>query len=155
MTVFLLISTQLNCCSFSYHRHYSLGQNTCTAFLLIKVYFCIQEYLQQAQDLVENESILLQTLGKEKTEIHINSRAPCACKHSPYLRKCSYLPIREILVITWRYVQPTDQLTARPSTPQAYQCKITQSTGIATRGYFGKKSHSHPCLVKQRQLKSQ
>ena len=85
---------------FFYHRHYSLGQNTCTALLLIKVYFCIQEYLQQAQDLVENESILLQTLGKEKTEIHVNSRAPCAHEHSPYLRKFSYLPIREILVIT-------------------------------------------------------
>ena len=87
MTVFLLISTQLNCCSFSYHRHYPLGQNTCTALLLIKVYFCIQEYLQQAQDLVENESILLQTLGKEKTEIHGNSGVPCAREHSSIPKK--------------------------------------------------------------------
>ena len=97
MTVFLLISTQLNCCSFSYHPHYSLGQNTCTALLLIKVYFCIQEYLQQAQDLVENESILLQTLGKEKTEIHINSGAPRACKHSPIPKKMQLSTHRKIL----------------------------------------------------------
>ena len=87
MTVFLLISTQLNCCSFCYHQQYSLGQNTCTALLLIEVYFCIQEYLQQAQDLVENESILLQTLGKEKTDIHVNSRVPCACERSPIPKK--------------------------------------------------------------------
>ena len=87
MTAFLLFSTQLNCCSFSHYRHYSLGQNTCTALLLIKVYFCIQEYLQQAQDLVENESILLQTLGKEKTEIHVNSGAPGTRERSPIPKK--------------------------------------------------------------------
>ena len=42
------------------------------------------------------------------------------------------LPIPENLVITWPYTDrrpPTD----RPSTPQAYQCKITQSTGVATQ----------------------
>ena len=44
-------------------------------------------------------------------------------------------------------VRPPDQ----PSVPpQANQCKITQSTGKATRGYFGGKSQSHPRLVKQR-----
>ena len=36
----------------------------------------------------------------------------------------------------------------RQSAPQAYECKITQSTGMenpnATRSYFGGKSHSHP-----------
>ena len=100
MTVFLLISTQLNCCSFSYHRHYPLGHNTCTALLLIKVYFCIQEYLQQAQDLVENESILLQTLGKEKQRYTLIAGLHAHASVAPYLRKCICLPIREILVIT-------------------------------------------------------
>ena len=54
------------------------------------------------------------------------SGAPCArLSVSPHLKKCGNLPIREILVITWPYV--------RPSAPQAYQCKITQSTGMATQ----------------------
>ena len=54
------------------------------------------------------------------------SGAPCArLSVSPHLKKCGNLPIREIVVITWPYV--------RPSAPQAYQCKITQSTGMATQ----------------------
>ena len=42
-----------------------------------------------------------------------------------YLRKCGNLPIWEILVITWLY--------DRPPAPQVFQCKITKSTGMATR----------------------
>ena len=114
MTVFLLISTQLNCCSFSYHRHYPLGHNTCTALLLIKVYFCIQEYLQQAQDLVENESILLQTLGKEKTEIHVDSGAPCARERSPVPKKM-HLSTHQGDFGNHMTVFPTDRLTDSPS----------------------------------------
>ena len=49
---------------------------------------------------------------------------------APYLGKCDDLLIREILVIG-------NHVTARPtyypSAPQAYQCKITQSTGMATQ----------------------
>ena len=37
--------------------------------------------------------------------------------------------IREILVITWPFVHPP----VRPFAPKAYQCKINQSTGMATQ----------------------
>ena len=47
-------------------------------------------------------------------------------------RKCGNLPIWEILVITWPYAR----LPARPSAPQTYQCKITQSKGIACQMQF-------------------
>ena len=51
------------------------------------------------------------------------------------------LDIRENLVITWPYID-------RPSAPQVYQCKITQSTGMATqmqlKVLFGRKSHGRP-----------
>ena len=46
---------------------------------------------------------------------------------APWVRKVGNLPIREILVIV--SVRPTD----RPSTPQAYECRITQPTGMATQ----------------------
>ena len=56
-------------------------------------------------------------------------------------KKIWYLCIREILVVTRPYVRPN----ARPSAPQAHQCEITQSTGMATqmqlKVLFGKKSH--------------
>ena len=49
--------------------------------------------------------------------------------------------------------------TVRRCAPQAYQCKIIQSAGMATQiqleVIFGGKLHSHPHLAKQRQLKSQ
>ena len=47
---------------------------------------------------------------------------------APYLRKCVNLPIRKNFGnhVT---VRPTD----RPSTLQAYQCKLAQSTGMATQ----------------------
>ena len=52
-----------------------------------------------------------------------HSGAPRGCKAlvsvAPYLRKCGNLSIRHV--------------TVRPSAPQAYQCKITQSTGMATQ----------------------
>ena len=41
---------------------------------------------------------------------------------------------------------------ARPSAPQAYQCKTTQSTGIATQcntGFFGGKLHGHPDFLER------
>lgn len=40
-------------------------------------YFNFKEYLQQAQDLVENESILLQTLGKRQVEAPVSVFASC------------------------------------------------------------------------------
>ena len=49
---------------------------------------------------------------------------------APWVRKCGKLPIQENLVITWPY---TERASDRPSAPQAYQCKITQSTGMATQ----------------------
>ena len=48
-------------------------------------------------------------------------------------------------------VHPPDN---RPPAPQVNQCKITQSTGIATRMQI-EESLSHPHFAKQRQLKSQ
>ena len=47
-----------------------------------------------------------------------------------WVRKCGKLPIRENLVIMWLY---TGRPPNRPSTPQASQCKITHSTGMATQ----------------------
>ena len=47
---------------------------------------------------------------------------------APWVRKCGKLLIRENLVITWPY---TERSPDRPSAPQVYQCKITQSTGVA------------------------
>ena len=42
----------------------------------------------------------------------------------------------------------------RPSAPQAYQCKITQSTGISThmqlKVLFGRKSHGRPDFKKEK-----
>ena len=49
---------------------------------------------------------------------------------APWVRKCGELPIQENLVITWPY---TERASDRPSAPQVYQCKITQSTGTATQ----------------------
>ena len=49
---------------------------------------------------------------------------------APQLRKCGNLRIRENLVTTRPY---TERASDRPSAPQAYQCKITQSTGMATQ----------------------
>ena len=47
----------------------------------------------------------------------------------------------------------------RPSAPQAYECKITQSMGMATqmqlKVILREIAYSHRRLVKQRQLKSQ
>ena len=59
----------------------------------------------------------------------------------PWVKKCGKLPIRENLVITDR--TPTAGPPNRLSAPQAYQCKIIQSTGMATqmqlKVLFGKK----------------
>ena len=57
------------------------------------------------------------------------SRAKRA-QRSTGVRKCGKLPTRENLVITWPY---TDRPPGRPSAPLASQCKITQSTGMATQ----------------------
>ena len=54
----------------------------------------------------------------------IDSEAP-RVGGAPQLRKCSNLPMRENLEITWPY---TERANDRPSAPHAYQCKITQST---------------------------
>ena len=47
-----------------------------------------------------------------------------------WVRKCGKLLIRENLVMTWPY---TDRLPDRSSAPQAYQCKITPSIGMANQ----------------------
>ena len=74
------------------------------------------------------------------------------------VRKFGHLPIPEILVIT-SPLTPARPL-GRPSVrTTGILMSITQINSYgnpnATRGYFGGKSHSHPRLVKQRQLKSQ
>ena len=59
----------------------------------------------------------------------------CA-KHAsgaPWVRKWSNLPIWENLVIRWRYTDRLPLPSDRPSAPQAYQCKITPSTGMETQ----------------------
>ena len=77
-------------------------------------------------------------------ELHARCEAPLV-GWAPQLRKFCNLPIRENLVITWLTVH---RASDRPSTPQAYQCKITQSIGMATqmqlKVLFGRKSHDHP-----------
>ena len=55
-----------------------------------------------------------------------SSRARSAGSGAPWVKKCDKLPIRQNFEITWPY-------TDRPSAPQAYQCKIIQSTGTATQ----------------------
>ena len=53
--------------------------------------------------------------------------------------------------------QPTVRSSDRPSAPQAYHCKVTQSTGMATQMQLevilAGNLHSHRRLVKQKQLK--
>ena len=84
-----------------------------------------------------------------------SSRARSARSGAPWVKKCGKLPIRENLVITWPY---TDRPPDRPSAPQAYQCKIIQSTGMATemqlKVLFGKKSHGRPDFKKEKTTKS-
>ena len=48
-----------------------------------------------------------------------------ACSRAPWVRKFGYLCIQEVMVVTC----PSDHQSA----PQAYQCKITQSTDTATQ----------------------
>ena len=60
-----------------------------------------------------------------------------------------YLWIQDILVVTWPQVRPL----TRPSVQQVYQCKMTQSTGIATQmelEVFGAKSRGHPALKREK-----
>ena len=52
---------------------------------------------------------------------------------APWVRKWSNLPIWENLVIRWRYTDRPPFPSDRPSAPQAYQCKITPSTGMETQ----------------------
>ena len=47
-------------------------------------------------------------------------------------------------------VRPPALLTDRPSAPQAYQCKITQSTGIATQGFIWKETAWLPGLLERK-----
>ena len=60
---------------------------------------------------------------------------------APWVGKFGYLCIREFL-----------------SAPQAYQCKITQSTGMPTqmqlKVLFGRKSHFRPDFSKEKQQQS-
>ena len=71
---------------------------------------------------------------------------------APWVRKCGKLPIQENLVITCPYTaRPRD----RPSAPQAYQCKIIQSTVMATQMQLEVILQSHLRLVNQKQLKRQ
>ena len=53
---------------------------------------------------------------------------------APWVRKWSNLSARENLVIMWPYsARPPASPRDRPFAPQAYQCKIYQSTGMATQ----------------------
>ena len=106
-----------------------------------------------------NSNRLIRTLSMALFSISIISRGlmtlPIFCggarSWAPWVRKFDYPCIWEILVILFPY--------ARPSAPQAYQCKITQSTGIATQsntGFFGGKLHGHPdFLEREREKKKQ
>ena len=96
-----------------------------------------------------NSSRLIRTLSMALFRISIISRGlmtlPIFCREArswpPWVRKFDYPCIREILVIT------------RSSTPQAYQCKITQATGIATQiqhGVFWRKIAWPPGLFRGR-----
>ena len=76
-------------------------------------------------------------------------------QRSIMVRKFGHLPIPKILVITC-------PLTTARSTVRPHHRYTNVNDSInrygnpnATRGYFGGKWHSHPRLVKQRQLKSQ
>ena len=48
----------------------------------------------------------------------------------------------------------SERASDRPSAPQAYQCKITQSTGMGTqmqlKVLFGRKSHGRPDFWKEK-----
>ena len=76
-------------------------------------------------------------------------------QRSIMVRKFGHLPIPKILVITCPLTP------ARPTVCQHHRhTNVNDSINRygnpnATRGYFGGKWHSHPRLVKQRQLKSQ
>ena len=80
-------------------------------------------------------------------------------QRSIMVRKFGHLPIPEILVITCPLTPARPP--ARPTVRQHHRhTNVNNSINRygnpnATRGYFGGKSHSHPRLVKQRQLKSQ
>ena len=52
-------------------------------------------------------------------------RSAKRAQRSIMVRKFGYLPIPEIVI--------RDPTPDRPSAPQVYQCKITQSTGMATQ----------------------
>ena len=83
--------------------------------------------------------MLFRTKWHLKVIIAELSRARCG---APWVGKFGYLCIREFL-----------------SASQAYQCKITQSTGMPTQMkldiFFAGTLHGQPRLMKQRQLKSQ
>ena len=80
-------------------------------------------------------------------------------QRSIMLRKFGHLPIPEILVMACP-LRPA-RTPSRPTVlPHHRHTNVNNSINRygnpnANRGYFGGKSHSHPCLVKQRQLKSQ
>ena len=60
--------------------------------------------------------------------------------------------LRENLVITWPYARPSVCTTGIPMLNNPIN---RYGNSNATGGYFGGKSHSHPRLVRQTQLKSQ
>ena len=103
-----------------------------------------------------NSTRLIRTLSMALFTISIISRGlmtlPIFCsgarRWAPWVRKFDYPCIREILVIMVPY--------ARPFAPQAYQFKITQSTGIATlmqHGVFWRKIAWPPGLFRERERK--
>ena len=74
---------------------------------------------------------------------------------APWVRKSSNLPIWENLVMTWPYTaRPPERPSVRTTgIPMKNNSINRYGNPNATRGYFGGKSHSHRCLVKQRQQK--
>ena len=70
------------------------------------------------------KTVSLKALFIEQLVIAELSRARSAWSGAARARKCGYLSIREIFVVKWPCIRPP----TRPSAPQAYRCKITQST---------------------------
>ena len=91
-------------------------------FYQVSVHKCVQRWRVSEQRLLgqsKNNRLLI----VERT--NSGALACKACNGAPWVRKWSNLPIQENLVITWPYAH----LAGRLSPTQAYQCKITQSTG--------------------------
>ena len=142
----------LHCCcilllwgSLEYGNPFPLhcGRKLCWSQTLYLWYKADSSVLNSPFPIIQSTLSKTDTFG---TECPSYSRAPCerARKRSPTPKKI------------WSSIHPRNfgnRVTVRPSdrssTPEAYQCKITQLTGMtpqATRGIFGRKSQGHADL---------